>query len=102
MPEDGATLDDIVAASAKVAEATGVDIAFTMDRSGHRFAGPVFSYGGHFMVDDTFTFPDEAAKRYISDMYGWTQSGAFPQEMWGAAEARATRTWATSLSPETR
>ena len=85
LPEAGATLAEIVEASVQVAEATGVEIPFTMDRSGHRFAGPAFSYGTHFMVDDSFSFPDDAAKSYIADLYGWTQSGAFPREMWGAA-----------------
>jgi alpha-1,4-digalacturonate transport system substrate-binding protein len=85
LPEAGATLAEVVDASVQVAEATGVQIPFTMDRSGHRFAGPAFSYGADFMTDGVFSFPDDAAKQYIADMYGWTQSGAFPVEMWGAA-----------------
>jgi alpha-1,4-digalacturonate transport system substrate-binding protein len=85
LPEPGATLEEIVAASVQVAETTGVAIPFTMDRSGHRFSGPAFSYGSHYLVDGKFAFPDEAAKAYIADLYEWTQSGAFPKEMWGAA-----------------
>ena len=85
LPEEGATLEEIVHASVKVAETTGVAIPFTMDRSGHRFSGPAFSYGAHYLVDGKFAFPDDAAKAYIADLYEWTQSGAFPKEMWGAA-----------------
>lgn len=85
LPEDGATLSEVVDASVQVAEATGVEIPFTMDRSGHRFTGPAFSYGASYMTDGVFSFPDDAAKQYIADLYGWTQSGAFPVEMWGAA-----------------
>lgn len=85
LPQDGATLAEIVAASVEVAQKTGVAIPFTMDRSGHRFSGPAFSYGAQFMKDGVFSFPDEAAKRYISDLFDWSQSGAFPVEMWGAA-----------------
>jgi len=69
----------------QVAEATGLEIPFTMDRSGHRFSGPAFSYGAQYMTDGVFSFPDDAAKQYISDLYNWTKSGAFPVEMWGAA-----------------
>ena len=85
LPQAGATLAEIVDASVQVAEATGVEIPFTLDRSGHRFAGPAFSYGAAFMTDGGSSFPDDAAKQYIADLYGWTQSGAFPVEMWGAA-----------------
>jgi alpha-1,4-digalacturonate transport system substrate-binding protein len=85
LPAKGATLTEIVDASVKVAKTTGVEIPFTMDRSGHRFAGPAFSYGAHFLKDGQLLFPDDGAKRYIADLYKWTQSGAFPKEMWGAA-----------------
>lgn len=85
IPGQGATLAEVVEAGVQVAEVTGIDIPFTMDRSGHRFSGPAFSYGAQYMSDGVFSFPDDAAKQYITDMYNWTQSGAFPVEMWGAA-----------------
>ena len=85
IPAEGATLDEIVQASKRVADATGIDIPFTMDRSGHRFTGPAFSYGSHFEKDGVVTFPDDAAKALIADIDRWAQSGAFPKEMWGAA-----------------
>jgi alpha-1,4-digalacturonate transport system substrate-binding protein len=74
-----------VEASARVAKATGAQIPFTMDRSGHRFSGAAFSYGATYVKDGKFSFPDDAAKRYIADLYSWTQDGSFPKEMWGAA-----------------
>lgn len=85
IPAPGATLADLVAASVAVAEATGVDIPFTMDRSGHRFTGPALSYGAAYLTGGAFSFPDDAARAYIADLHEWTQSGAFPVEMWGAA-----------------
>jgi len=85
LPAPGATLKDIVEASARVAKATGAQIPFTLDRSGHRFAGSAFSYGATFIKDGKFTFPDDAARSYIADLYQWTQDGSFPKEMWGAA-----------------
>lgn len=85
LPGPKATLKEIVAASVKVAKATGVQIPFTMDRSGHRFAGGAFSYGARYMKNGKFDFPDAGAKAYIADLHEFTQSGAFPKEMWGAA-----------------
>ncbi|MEH7912292.1 ABC transporter substrate-binding protein [Rhizobium laguerreae] len=85
LPKPTATLKDIVEASARVAKATGAQIPFTMDRSGHRFSGAAFSYGSNYVKDGKFFFPDDAAKRYVTDLYGWTKDGSFPKEMWGAA-----------------
>ena len=85
LPAVGATFKEIVAASVKVATATGAQIPFTLDRSGQRFAGGAFAYGSRFVDGGKFTFPDAGAKAYIADLYAFTQSGAFPKEMWGAA-----------------
>ena len=85
LPKQGATLDQIVEDSLKVAQATGVDIPFTIDRSGNRFLGPAFSYGSHLLKDGQLSFPDEASKKLIADFQRWSQEGAFPKEMWGAA-----------------
>ncbi|WP_027487601.1 ABC transporter substrate-binding protein [Allorhizobium undicola] len=85
LPGPKATLKEIVEISARVAKKTGVQIPFTMDRSGHRFSGGAFSYGANYVVNDKFVFPDEAAKKYIADLYDWTRNGSFPKEMWGAA-----------------
>ncbi|WP_284777977.1 ABC transporter substrate-binding protein [Agrobacterium sp. lyk4-40-TYG-31] len=85
LPSPTAKLSEIVEASARVAKATGVQIPFTMDRSGHRFSGGAFAYGAKYVRDGKFSFPDDATKKYIADVYSWTQNGSFPKEMWGAA-----------------
>lgn len=85
LPGPKATLKEIVEASARVAKGTGVQIPFTMDRSGHRFSGAAFSYGATYVKDGKFSFPDEAAKKYIADLNAWAEDGSFPKEMWGAA-----------------
>ena len=90
LPKPGATLPEIIAASVKVAEATGVPIAFTLDRSGHRLTGPLLSAGAQIIdKDGVYTFPDEAARSVIEELYDATKSGAFPPEMWGAAGGTA-------------
>ncbi|MGO8506669.1 hypothetical protein AB9F35_35720, partial [Rhizobium leguminosarum] len=43
-------------------------IPFTMDRSGHRFSGAAFSYVSNYVKDCKFFFPDDAAKRYVTDL----------------------------------
>ncbi|CDN52212.1 ABC transporter substrate-binding protein [Neorhizobium galegae] len=85
LPGPKATLKEIVEASARVAKATGAQIPFTMDRSGHRFSGGAYSYGSVYVKDGKFNFPDAGARKYIADLYSWTQNGSFPKEMWGAA-----------------
>ncbi|GHA35827.1 ABC transporter substrate-binding protein [Devosia pacifica] len=90
LPQPGATLDEIVQASVEVAEATGVAIPFTLDRSGHRMAGPLLSSGSEMINENgEYTFPDEAAQGVIEQLYGYTETGAFPKEMWGAAGGAA-------------
>lgn len=90
VPKPGATLKEIVDASVEVAKATGVAVPFTLDRSGHRMAGPLFSAGAKMIgPDGAFTFPDEAARGLIAELFGYTQTGAFPKEMWGAAGGSA-------------
>lgn len=86
IPKEGYTLNQLVEISAKVAQEVEVDIPFTMDRSGHRFTGPAFSYGARFTNDENIiAIPDEALKTYIKDIKDWVDKGYFPKEMWGAA-----------------
>ncbi len=86
LPEEGYSLNELVELSAKVAKDVEVDIPFTMDRSGHRFSGPAFSYGSRYTNDeDVISLPDEALKTYIKDIKTWVDRGDFPKEMWGAA-----------------
>lgn len=89
LPGPKATLKEIAEASKKVAEATGTQIPFTLDRSGHRFSGGIYAYGGDYLKDGKIAFPDDGAKAYIADLYGFTRTGAFPKEMWGAAGGSA-------------
>ncbi len=90
LPKPGATLKEIVEASVEVAKATGVAIPFTLDRSGHRMAGPLFSAGSQMIdADGNFIFPDQSARDFITELYGYTETGAFPKEMWGAAGGSA-------------
>lgn len=86
LPKEGYSLDELVELSAQVAKEVEVDIPFTMDRSGHRFTGPAFSYGSKYLNSDgVLDIPDDALKAYIKDIKKWVDEGAFPREMWGAA-----------------
>lgn len=85
IPGEGYTLNELVEASAKVAEKTGVEVPFTMDRSGHRLMGLMLSNGSHFTKDGVMTFPDEKAKETLKEVNHWIEEGYFPKSMWGSA-----------------
>ena len=87
-PGPGATWDDWVAAAVEVRDATGVEIAVAIDRSGHRFAGPAISQGAtYFNADGHPEFVDEGFRDMAEKIIAWQESGAFPSELWGAAGA---------------
>lgn len=85
LPRPGATINEIVRASAEVAQATGTKYAFAIDRSSHRWSGLAYSYGSYLEQGDKITFPDTAARSLIKDMYTWVDAGYFAKEFWGIA-----------------
>lgn len=87
-PGDGAGWDEWVDAAVQVRDATGVEIAVAIDRSGHRFAGPAISQGAaYFGSDGTPQFVDDGFRDMAEKIVSWQESGAFPPELWGAAGA---------------
>ena len=78
---EGATWAEWTEATKAVAEATGVEYAISIDRTGHRFAGPALSMGatlidadGNFVVSDLDTFGEV--------LNGWHEDGITPAEVW--------------------
>ncbi len=78
---EGATWAEWTEATKAVAEATGVQYAISIDRTGHRFAGPALSMGatlidadGNFMVSDLGAFAEV--------LNGWHEDGITPAEVW--------------------
>lgn len=86
MPAAGATWDEWVAALSKVAKATKTPNAFAIDRSGHRFAGPLISYGAKFFdANGTPAVVDDGFKAMASRYVGWAKDGTANKDVWVAS-----------------
>ncbi|UCH58792.1 MAG: extracellular solute-binding protein, partial [Anaerolineales bacterium] len=83
MPGDGATWADWTAATKAVAEATGTQYAISIDRTGHRFAGPAMSMGATLIdKDGNFTVDTPGYRAFAETLKGWHEEGITPSEVW--------------------
>ncbi|MCG8425388.1 MAG: ABC transporter substrate-binding protein [Proteobacteria bacterium] len=86
MPARGATWDDWVAATHKVAKATEVPFPMAMDRSGHRFAGLAISMGAkYFDADGNPAVVDDGFRNMAKKFIDWHKDGTMPKEIWGGS-----------------
>jgi len=80
---DAVSWEEWTEAAASVAQATGTPYAITMDRSGHRFAGPMFSQGATlFNEDGTITIDSEGFRSMAQILVDWHTRGLTPVEVW--------------------
>jgi alpha-1,4-digalacturonate transport system substrate-binding protein len=92
IPGDGATWDEWMTALGEVQETLGLDAAFAMDRTAHRWAGPAFSYGAAFFDEDGVPIlVDEGFADYARAFVGWHESGLMPADGWPAGTGTAYR-----------
>ena len=78
---EGATWAEWTEATKAVAEATGVQYAISIDRTGHRYAGPALSMGATLIdADGNFTVADLGA--FAEVIKGWHDDGITPSEVW--------------------
>jgi alpha-1,4-digalacturonate transport system substrate-binding protein len=92
LPGAGATWDDWVNASAEVAASQGTAAAFAIDRSGHRAAGPMVSYGANFIAADGMPAPvDAGVKAFAEKLVAWTADGKMLKDTWVAASGSSYR-----------
>ena len=83
---DSVTWEEWADATKQVAEATGTDFAMTMDRTGHRLAGPMISQGAKFLGEDGFpAIDDEGARKMFQLMLDWHADGTMPMDVWAGA-----------------
>ncbi|MDJ0753348.1 MAG: extracellular solute-binding protein [Ardenticatenaceae bacterium] len=83
MPGADAGWADWSAAAAEVAEATGVQYAISIDRTGHRFAGPAMSSGATLIdADGNFTVDTEGYRAFAEELNSWHEAGITPSEVW--------------------
>ena len=83
MPGAGASWADWTAATTAVAEATGTQYAISIDRTGHRFAGPAMSMGATLInADGNFTVDTPGFRTFAETLNGWHEAGVTPSEVW--------------------
>jgi len=83
---DTVTWEEWAEATRQVAEATSTDFAMTMDRTGHRLAGPAISQGAKFFGEDGFPVIDDEGFRTMAQlMLNWHADGTMPMDVWAGA-----------------
>jgi alpha-1,4-digalacturonate transport system substrate-binding protein len=83
MPGEGATWADWTEATKAVAEATGTQYALSIDRTGHRFAGPAMSMGATLIdAESNFTVDTAGFRAFAETLNGWHVDGITPSEVW--------------------
>jgi len=87
VPGEGTTWQEWTDLAKQVAEATGVQYAISIDRTGHRFAGPAMSMGAQLINEEnTFTVDTPGFRAYAELVKSWHDEGVTPQEVWLGAE----------------
>ena len=83
MPGEGASWEEWTEVSQQVAEATGVEYAISVDRTGHRFAGPAMSMGATLIdASGNFTVDTPGFRAFSEVLNGWHVDGITPSEVW--------------------
>ena len=80
---EGASWEEWTEVSQQVAEATGVEYAISVDRTGHRFAGPAMSMGATLIdADGNFTVDTPGFRAFAELLNSWHVDGITPSEVW--------------------
>ena len=82
LPEN-ASWEEWTELTTQVAEATGVQFAISIDRTGHRFAGPAMSMGATLIdADGNFTVDTPGFRAFAELLKSWHDDGITPPEVW--------------------
>ena len=83
LPGADATWEEWTELTRQVAEATGVEYAISIDRTGHRFAGPAMSMGATLIdAAGNFTVDTAGFRAFAEVLMGWHDEGITPAEVW--------------------
>lgn len=83
---DTVTWEEWAEATRQVAEATGTEFPMTMDRTGHRLAGPAISQGAKFFDANGYpVIDDEGFRKMAQLMIDWHADGTMPMDVWAGA-----------------
>ena len=83
LPGEGTTWQEWTDLTKQVAEATGVQYAISIDRTGHRFAGPAMSMGATLIdANGNFTVDTSGFRAFAELLNGWHSDAITPSEVW--------------------
>lgn len=83
VPGEGTTWQEWTDLTTEVAQATGVQYAISIDRTGHRFAGPAMSMGATLIDDNgNFTVDTQGFRDFAQLLQQWHEVEATPSEVW--------------------
>jgi alpha-1,4-digalacturonate transport system substrate-binding protein len=83
VPGEGTTWEEWTEITTQVAEATGVDYAISIDRTGHRFAGPAMSMGATLIDGEgNFNIDTQGFRDFAQILKGWHEDNITPSEVW--------------------
>ncbi|MCC5960259.1 MAG: carbohydrate ABC transporter substrate-binding protein [Rhodobacteraceae bacterium] len=86
MPEPGASWAEWAEASVAVQQATGVDFAMALDRTGHRFAAPAISYGAALFDESGEALViDDGFRAFAEQFVNWHEDGTMARDVWAGA-----------------
>ncbi len=87
LPGEGTTWQEWTELTKQVAEATGVQYAIAIDRTGHRFAGPAMSMGATLIdAEGNFTVDTPGFRAFAEIVKSWHDEEITPKEVWLGAE----------------
>jgi alpha-1,4-digalacturonate transport system substrate-binding protein len=83
LPGEGTTWEEWTELTKQVAEATGVQYAISIDRTGHRFAGPAMSMGATLIdADGNLTVDTPGFRAFAELLNSWHEQAITPSEVW--------------------
>jgi alpha-1,4-digalacturonate transport system substrate-binding protein len=86
IPPPGSTWDQWAEAARAVRDATGIDFAMAIDRTGHRFAGPAMSYGAALFDDNGDALViDDGFRAFAQQFVAWHEDGTLARDVWAGA-----------------
>lgn len=87
IPGEGTTWQEWTDITKQVAAATGTQYAISIDRTGHRFAGPAMSMGATLLdANGNFTVDTPGFRAFAEMVKGWHDEKITPVEVWLSAE----------------
>jgi alpha-1,4-digalacturonate transport system substrate-binding protein len=85
-PPPGATWEHWADAATAVRDATGVDFAMAIDRTGHRFGAPAISYGAQYFDEAGEPILVDAGFRAFAEQFlAWHEDGTMARDVWAGA-----------------